>query len=126
MKILLDENMPHGLVEALRTEGHEAASVHTLGLAGTKNGDLFRVARHQFDLLFTKDVVFNAWAKKTTEERRVKYVLVTLPQASQKFFVQSFMVEFRKTNWARHTHRGLSKPPPQNGTLCNLLMWRTI
>jgi hypothetical protein len=30
VKILLDENMPHKLVAALRTEGHDADSVHTL------------------------------------------------------------------------------------------------
>lgn len=58
MKILLDENMPHQLVPALRSEGHKAESVHSLGIAGVQNGNLYRVARNEFDLLFTKDVAF--------------------------------------------------------------------
>jgi len=37
VKILLDENMPHNLVKALRVQGHDVESVHTLGIAGVKN-----------------------------------------------------------------------------------------
>ncbi len=104
MKILLDENMPHGLVKVLRSDGYETDSVHTLGLAGTKNGDLYRVARQQFDLLFTKDVAFNEWAKKFKDEHRVRYVLVILPQVAQNLFVRRFVAEFRRTDWSRHLH----------------------
>ena len=59
MKILLDENMPHNLVTALRAEGHEIESVHTLGIAGVKNGELYKIIKNDYDLLFTKDVGFN-------------------------------------------------------------------
>jgi predicted nuclease of predicted toxin-antitoxin system len=104
VKILLDENMPHRLLAVLRSEGHKAESVHSLKLAGVKNGDLYRFAKHQFDLLFTKDVAFNEWARKVKEEHRVKYVLVTLPQVSQDLFVKNFMPEFRTTNWEKHVH----------------------
>lgn len=64
MKILLDENMPHNLVKALRAEGHQVESVHTLGIAGIKNGELHRIVRDEFDLLFTKDAGFNEWVQK--------------------------------------------------------------
>ena len=83
MKIFLDENMPYRLLAALLSEGYQVESVHSLELAGVKNGDLYRVVRHEFDLLFTKDVAFNEWAKKVKDEHRVKNVLVTLPQAAQ-------------------------------------------
>lgn len=104
MRILLDENMPHHLVKALCAEGHEAESVHTLNMAGVKNGDLYRMVKDEYDLLFTKDGAFNEWAKKIKEDRRVKYVLVTLPQKSQDLFVKDFIAEFRKTDWAKRAH----------------------
>ena len=102
MRILLDENMPDSLVKVLRLEGYQAESVYTLHIAGAKNGELYRVARNQYDLLFTKDGVFNEWAKKIKEDHRVKYVWVTLPQKSQEIFVRDFIAKFRKTDWAKH------------------------
>ena len=107
MKILLDENMPHDLVKAIRAEGHKADSVHTLDIAGVKNGDLYRVVRDEYDLLFTKDVAFNEWAKKIKEDHRVKYVLVALPQKAQDIFVKDFIAKFRRTNWVKHVHGNL-------------------
>lgn len=104
MKVLLDENMPQDLVKAICAEGHKAESVHLLGIAGVKNGDLYRIARLQYDLLFTKDAAFNEWAKKVKEDHRVKYVFVVLPQKPQKIFIENFMVEFRKTDWIKHVH----------------------
>jgi len=58
VKILLDENLPHKLVAALRAEGHEVESVHTLRLHGLENGRLYEFARDSFDLCFTRDVGF--------------------------------------------------------------------
>lgn len=104
MRIFLDENMPHKLAESLRAEGHEVESVHTLGVTGVKNGELYQMVRDQYDLLFTKDAGFNEWAKKVKEGHRVKFVLVALPQKSQDFFVKDFMTKFSKTNWAKHIH----------------------
>lgn len=104
MKILLDENMPHDLVRAIRAEGHKVESVHTLGIAGVKNGELYRVVRNAYDLLFTRDSAFNEWAKKIKEDHGVKFVLVTLPQRSEDAFVKDFIASFRKTEWARHIH----------------------
>ncbi|OGX03082.1 MAG: hypothetical protein A3G87_09510 [Omnitrophica bacterium RIFCSPLOWO2_12_FULL_50_11] len=104
MRILLDENMPHNLVRTLRVEGHAVESVHTLGIAGVQNGDLYRIIRNEYDLLFTKDVGFNDWAKKIKEDHRVKYALVTLPQKSQDLFVKDFIAKFSKTDWSKHIH----------------------
>jgi predicted nuclease of predicted toxin-antitoxin system len=56
VKILLDENVPRKLVPALRSEGHEVESVHTLRLQGLENGKLFEFARNNFDICFTRDV----------------------------------------------------------------------
>ncbi len=104
MKILLDENMPHLLLADLRSEGYQVESVHSLSIAGVKNGDLYRFAKDQFDFLFTKDVAFNEWARNVKEDHRVKYVLVTFAQASQEIFVNHFMSAFRKTNWSDFIH----------------------
>lgn len=104
MKILFDENMPQKLVEVIREEGYEVESVYSLGIAGVKNGDLYRVAQNQYDLLFTKDNAFNEWAKKIKDDHRVKYMFVTLPQKSQDQFVTDFVVNFRKTDWLKHVH----------------------
>lgn len=104
MKILLDENLPHNLVKVLRAEGYKVESVHTLGIAGIKNGELYRIVRNEYDLLFTKDSTFNEWAKKIKENHHVKYVLVGLPQKSQDRFVEDFIISFRKTDWLEHVH----------------------
>lgn len=104
MKILLDENMPYKLLFALREEGHETESIHSLKLTGIRNGELYQLARDQFDLLFTKDVGFNEWAKGIKEKHHVNFVFVILPQKSQDLFVHDFMGAFRKTDWTRHLH----------------------
>ena len=96
MKILLDENMPHDLVRPIRLEGHKAESVHTLGIAGVENGELYRIVRDEYDLLFTKDAAFNEWAKKVKEDHRVRYVLVMLPQASQDILLKTLSQNFVK------------------------------
>ena len=40
MRVLIDENLPRKLVDALRAEGHEVESVHTLHQQGIDNGTL--------------------------------------------------------------------------------------
>ena len=104
MKIFLDENMPEKLLPTLRAEGHGIESVHSIGIVGTKNGELYKVVRDQYDLLFTKDFAFNEWAKRSKEDDRIKFVLVTLPQKAQDSFVAEFIEKFRKTDWIEHVH----------------------
>ena len=60
MRILLDENLPEGLLEPLRRLGHIVDSVGSLGLKGLENGRLYREIASNYDLFFTKDREFAA------------------------------------------------------------------
>ena len=53
MRVLLDENLPHGLIDALA--GHSVSTVHGLGWAGTKNGALLKRASGAIDVFVTMD-----------------------------------------------------------------------
>ena len=100
MKILLDENMPHKLVVALRAEGHNADSVHTLHLDGTSNGALLRRASSHYDLVFTRDADFAVKARQSKPAIAPKVLCVTLAQQPQETFVAEFVRLFRRTNWS--------------------------
>lgn len=78
MKILLDENLPRKLVDALRNEGHEVESIQTLRMQGLDNGRLYRFAVENFR--------------------------VTLPQKPQDLFVADFLAAFRATDLNRFQH----------------------
>lgn len=41
---------------------------------------------------------------KNKDNHRVKYVLVTLPQKTQDYFVRDFVIKFRKTDWRKYAH----------------------
>ena len=53
MKILLDENLPEGLIEPLGQLGHIVDSVGSLRLKGLENGRLYREVASGYDLFFT-------------------------------------------------------------------------
>jgi predicted nuclease of predicted toxin-antitoxin system len=53
VRVLLDENLPHDLAGALT--GHLVLTVHQLGWAGVKNGELLHRAAGQFDAFITMD-----------------------------------------------------------------------
>lgn len=53
MRVLLDENLPRALAAELT--GHEASTVQAEGWAGTKNGELLKLADQRFDALLTMD-----------------------------------------------------------------------
>ena len=53
MRVLLDESLPHDLIEAL--SGHSVLTVQGLGWAGAKNGDLLKRATGHIDALVTMD-----------------------------------------------------------------------
>lgn len=54
MKLLLDENLPHGLRHEI--PGHDCETASYRGWAGKKNGELLRLAANAgFDALITKD-----------------------------------------------------------------------
>lgn len=54
MRVLLDENMPRGLRE-LFDGGVEVVTVGYRGWRGTKNGELLRKARAEFEAFVTTD-----------------------------------------------------------------------
>ncbi|HEY6253469.1 MAG TPA: DUF5615 family PIN-like protein [Candidatus Angelobacter sp.] len=99
MRILLDENLPRKLVAALRAEGHEVESVHTLQLQGLENGSLYQFACDDFDLCFTRDAGFAHNVRQRTPPPRLKLLRVTLAQKVQDEFVVDFIAAFRTSNW---------------------------
>jgi hypothetical protein len=54
VRILLEENLPEGLIEPLRLLGHAVDSVASLRLEGLDNGRLYREVASGYDLFFTK------------------------------------------------------------------------
>ena len=104
MKILLDENLPQKLVAALRAEGHEVESVHTLRLQGLDNGKLYEFARDGFDLCFTRDVGFASGVRQGPQPSRLRLLRVTLQQKPQDEFVLDFISVFRGSDWAQFHH----------------------
>jgi predicted nuclease of predicted toxin-antitoxin system len=53
VRVLLDEQLPIALADVIA--GHHVETVVGRGWAGTKNGDLFRRARGEFDAFVTMD-----------------------------------------------------------------------
>lgn len=53
MRLLLDESLPRGLKNLLKT--HEVATVQERGWAGASNGKLLRLAALEFDVFVTAD-----------------------------------------------------------------------
>ena len=104
MKILLDENLPRKLVAALRAEGHDVESVHTLRLDGLENGKLYEFARVNFELCFTRDAGFANNVRQSGQHTQLKLLRVTLQQRPQEEFVLEFISAFRATDWEQYLH----------------------
>ncbi len=104
MKILLDENLPRKLVAALRSDGHQTESVHTLRMQGLENGKLYAFACQNFEICFTRDAGFAHNARQAKSPQGFKLLRVVLPQKPQDEFVTDFVAAFRATDWARFSH----------------------
>lgn len=104
MKVLIDENLPRKLVDALQSEGHEAESVHTLHQQGVDNGALYSLACREYDLCFTRDAGFVHNARQGVPPTRLKLLHVLIPQQVQDEFVKVFIAHFRTTHWADYDH----------------------
>jgi len=104
VKILLDENLPRKLVAALRAEGHEVESVHTLRMQGLDNGRLYDFAVLNFEVCFTRDAGFAHNARQASPPANFRLLRVTLPQKPQDQFVADFIVVFRKTDLKQFRH----------------------
>lgn len=104
MKILLDENLPRKLVVALRAEGHQVESVHTLRMQGLDNGSLYQFAIQNFEMCFTRDFGFTNNARQGTTPSKFKLLRVILPQKPQDELVMDFISAFRASDWAQFEH----------------------
>jgi predicted nuclease of predicted toxin-antitoxin system len=104
VKILLDENLPRKLVAALRTEGNEVESVHTLRMDGLDNGKLYQFARENFDLCSTRDAGFVNNVRQGPPPSRLRLLRVVLPQKPQDEFVADFLTAFRASDWTQFKH----------------------
>lgn len=101
MRILLDENLPEGLIEPLRRLGHTVDSIGSLGLKGIANGQLYRDVASGYDLFFTKDREFAARVHTLPDPARVRVVLTVIPQQPEPQFVAVFLRAFTATDWSR-------------------------
>ena len=102
MRILLDENMPRKLRDALVAEGHEVQSVRSLRLDGIDNGALYELAAREYDLCFTRDAEFANRVRDSRTATRLKLLRVVIPQTRQDEFVGQFVAAFRQTDWAEY------------------------
>jgi predicted nuclease of predicted toxin-antitoxin system len=94
VRILLDENLPRKLVSALRAEGHDVESVHTLRMQGLDNGRLYEFAQGSFDLCFTRDGGFATVVRRGPQPPQFKLLRVTLQQKPQDQFLIDFISAF--------------------------------
>lgn len=104
MKILLDENLPRKLQNALDAEGHEVHSVRSLRLDGIDNGALYELAMREYDLCFTRDAEFANRVRESTTTTRLKLLRVIIPQTLQEEFVGQFIALFRQTDWEEYVN----------------------
>jgi len=104
VRILLDENMPRKLQNALVAEGHEVHTVRSLRLDGIDNGALYELATRQYDLCFTRDAEFANRVRGSTTATRLKLLRVLIPQTRQEEFVGQFIALFRQTDWAEYAN----------------------
>jgi predicted nuclease of predicted toxin-antitoxin system len=104
VRILLDENMPRKLVDALVAEGHEVHSVRSLRLDGIDNGALYELATREYDLCFTRGAEFATGVRESGSATRLKLLRVVIPQARQNEFVGQFIALFRQTDWAEYAN----------------------
>lgn len=104
MKILLDENLPRKLVAALRGEGHEVESVHTLRMQGLDNGKLYQFAIQNFDICFTRDFGFVNNIRQSNAPEKFRLLRVTSPQKPQDQFVADFILAFRASDLSKFRH----------------------
>lgn len=102
MKILLDECIPIGVLKFLKGKGLRANHINKLGLQGIKNGDLYRLAKNEYQVLITSDRHFrNPKRFPPTGTLSIFYLRVTPPseegmeKALNNFFSSSSLEEVK-------------------------------
>ncbi len=101
MRILLDENLPEGLVEPLTRLGHAVDSVGSLRLKGLDNGRLYREVAHAYHLFFTKDREFARQVSLLAAPAPVSVILTVIRQQPEAQFVAAFITRFVATDWTK-------------------------
>lgn len=99
MRILLDENLPEGLIEPLRHLGHVVDSVVSLRMRGLDNGRQYREVASGYDLFFTKDREFASRVRTLADPAPVKVILTVVRQQAEAQFVAAFAEAFVSTDW---------------------------
>jgi predicted nuclease of predicted toxin-antitoxin system len=87
VKILLDENMPESLADALENLGHEVDSVNHLKLKGIDNGTLYRQVAVNYELCFSRDAGFVHNLRQMRDPAQVKVLRVVIAQQRVESFV---------------------------------------
>jgi Domain of unknown function (DUF5615) len=94
VKILLDENMPESLVEALKHLGHRVDSVNHLKLKGLDNGTLYRqIAIMTFVL--PGMLVLPTMFRQMRDPSTVKVLRVVVPQQRTESVVPALSMLFK-------------------------------
>jgi predicted nuclease of predicted toxin-antitoxin system len=102
MRILLDENLPTDLIEALRALGHDVAHVCSRNLAGHPDPDVRALAEAEERLLITQDIRF-ADARAFVRGEHGGIALVRLKKGGLREIIETVRTAFEKENvesWA--------------------------
>lgn len=59
MRIKLDENIPHSLVQLLSDQGHDVTTVSEQGLTGCRDDELWKECQSERRFLITQDLDFS-------------------------------------------------------------------
>ena len=70
MKIVVDENVSYGLVEKLRTKGHEVISVAELAEKRMSDEDVYALILHERAVLITRDYHFTNPVRFPTDKTK--------------------------------------------------------
>ncbi|MEX0854072.1 MAG: DUF5615 family PIN-like protein [Bauldia sp.] len=75
MHLLVDAQLPTGLVSLLRHAGHQAAHVSAIGLLSATDREIWSYAVNAgFDVIITKDEDFAVMRRRATEGPKVVWV----------------------------------------------------
>jgi predicted nuclease of predicted toxin-antitoxin system len=102
MRILLDENLPAGLLQVLRALGHDVEHVYSKDLSGHPDPDVLAVAQAEKRLLITQDIRF-ADARTFRTGEHAGFVLVRLKRPGRRALTAKIRAVFESEDvetWA--------------------------
>jgi predicted nuclease of predicted toxin-antitoxin system len=95
MRILLDENLPADLVDALRALGHDVEHVYSRNLSGHPDPDVRAVAQAENRLLITQDIRF-ADAREFLPGQHAGFILVRLKRPGLRAILEKVRSAFER------------------------------